>query len=172
MENQEKKPKIWLYPGSFDPFTLGHLSIVEQAYRQADQVVITILQHPLKRTLFTVEERLQMVRASVRHLPGVTVVADNCLLVDLYRKFQATAIVRGVRNFRDWEYERDYALANQNFLSSCQFVYLAAPATFTYVSSSLVRELLLYDKNIDNLLAPAVAPLLLQYWQNHRRQQS
>lgn len=161
---QETGRRIWLYPGSFDPFTLGHLSIVKQASLHADKLIIAILQHPLKKSVFTVEERKAIIEKSVADLPNVEVVADNCLLVDLYRRFAAAAIVRGVRNFRDWEYERDYALANQNFISDCQFVYLAAPANLTYVSSSLVRELLLYNKDISNLLAPNVAPIVTFMW--------
>lgn len=156
--------KVWLYPGSFDPFTLGHLSIVEQACRHSDKLIIAILQHPLKKSVFSVAERKAIIEASVQHLPNVEVVADNCLLVNLYKKLHATAIVRGVRNFRDWEYERDYALANQNFIPECQFVYLAAPANLTHVSSSLVRELLVYEENIANLLAPHVDKMVSKMW--------
>lgn len=164
--------KIWLYPGSFDPFTRGHLSIVEQACRHADKLIIAILQHPLKKTVFSVDERKDIIQASVQHLSNVEVIADNCLLVHLYQKFQATAIVRGVRNFRDWEYERDYALANQNFIPDCQFVYLAAPANLTHISSSLVRELLIYRENITNLLAPDVAPIVYKMWDAKRNNEA
>lgn len=156
--------KVWLYPGSFDPFTLGHLSIVEQASLHADKLIIAILQHPLKKSVFSVEERITIIKESVRHLKNVEVVADTCLLVNLYSRLHATAIVRGVRNFRDWEYERDYALANQHFIPDCQFVYLAAPANLTHVSSSLVRELLAYDENVSKLLAPNVGKLVTKMW--------
>lgn len=162
----EQKKRIWLYPGSFDPFTSGHLAIVKQAAKQVDELQIVILSNPKKQAFLPVELRRQLISASLMPYPElskVKVLSHQGLLIDIYESSGASAVVRGVRNFQDFEYERNYCLANQAFLPGCAFVYLVAPVTLNHVSSSLVRELLSYARSAATLMEPEAYKLLQEY---------
>lgn len=163
----EHSDKVWLYPGSFDPFTLGHLHIVEQAAAQVDELVIVILTNHDKGGLLPLDLRLRLIQAAVdgASLRNVKVRAYSGLLIDAYRDFQAAAVIRGIRNYRDFEYERDYSLANKEFLPDCNFIYFMAAPALTHVSSSLVRELLKFGRSPAELMPQSASLLLQTYWE-------
>ena len=106
--------KAAIFPGSFDPVTLGHLDIIERASRLFDRLIVVILENSEKHATFSMEERLTFLRSNTAHLSNVEVAADHGLTVDFARKQEAVAIVRGVRSVKDYEYELDIASVNQH----------------------------------------------------------
>ena len=132
--------RVALYAGSFDPLTNGHLDIVSRARRLADRVVVAILENDTKKPLFTVEERLAMIREIVGDDPAVPVRSFSGLLVDFAKQSGATLIVRGLRAVSDYEYELQMALMNRRLAPTIETVFLMAKEEYSYVSSRLVKE--------------------------------
>jgi len=132
--------RVALYAGSFDPLTNGHLDIISRARRLADRVVVAILENDTKKPLFTVEERLAMIREIVGDDPAVPVRSFSGLLVDFAKQSGATLIVRGLRAVSDYEYELQMALMNRRLAPSIETVFLMAKEEYSYVSSRLVKE--------------------------------
>jgi pantetheine-phosphate adenylyltransferase len=132
--------RVALYPGSFDPLTNGHLDILSRARRLADRVVVAILENDGKKPLFTVAERIEMLREILRDDPTTPVRSFSGLLVDFARESGATLIVRGLRAVSDYEYELQMALMNRRLAPSIDTVFLMANEEYSYVSSRLVKE--------------------------------
>ncbi len=132
--------RVALYPGSFDPPTNGHLDILARARRLADRVVIAILENDEKTPLFSMPERLAMVREIVGEDRGVEVRSFTGLLVDFARESGASLIVRGLRAVSDYEYELQMALMNRRLAPTIETVFLMAKEEYSYVSSRLVKE--------------------------------
>jgi len=132
--------RVALYAGSFDPLTNGHLDILSRARRLADRVVVAILENDAKKPLFTVEERLAMLREIVGDDPAVPVRSVSGLLVDFAKQSGATLIVRGLRAVSDYEYELQMALMNRRLAPGIETVFLMAKEEYSYVSSRLVKE--------------------------------
>ena len=132
--------RVALYPGSFDPPTNGHLDILARARRLADRVVIAILENDEKTPLFSVPERLAMIREIVGEDRGVEVRSFTGLLVDFARESGASLIVRGLRAVSDYEYELQMALMNRRLAPTIETVFLMAKEEYSYVSSRLVKE--------------------------------
>lgn len=133
--------KIAIYPGSFDPITNGHLDILERALRLFDKVIITIARNAAKTPLFTEAERLEMIREVVKEFKNVEVDSFEGLLVDYARKQNATAVVRGLRAISDFEYELQMALMNRKLNDSLVTVFLMPNEKYTYLNSTIVREI-------------------------------
>ncbi len=140
-----------LFPGSFDPFTIGHKDIVDRALALTDEIVIAIGVHPDKHGLFSVEERIEQIQRVYAHEPRVSVTSYEGLTTDFARQIGATALLRSVRSMKDFEYERDMADINHQ-LTGIETVLLLARPQYAAISSSLVRELLHYKKDISTLL--------------------
>ena len=134
-------PRIAVFPGSFDPPTNGHVDLVERAAGLFDRVIVAILRNTEKRTLFPVDDRLRMLREVFAGHATVDVDAFQGLLVDYARSRGAQAIVRGVRNAADLDYERQMALTNRHLNPAVDTVFLLPSAAFGHISSSLVREI-------------------------------
>ncbi|HEY7370010.1 MAG TPA: pantetheine-phosphate adenylyltransferase [Thermoanaerobaculia bacterium] len=132
--------RVAVYAGSFDPLTNGHLDILARARRLSDRVVVAILQNDEKTPLFTVEERIAMLRESLGEDSSTPVQAFSGLLVDFARQVGATAIVRGLRAVSDYEYELQMALMNRRLAPEVETVFLMAKEEYSYVSSRLVKE--------------------------------
>jgi pantetheine-phosphate adenylyltransferase len=132
--------RVAVYAGSFDPLTNGHLDILARARRLSDKVVVAILQNDEKTPLFTVEERIAMLRESLGEDSSTPVQAFSGLLVDFARQVGATAIVRGLRAVSDYEYELQMALMNRRLAPEVETVFLMAKEEYSYVSSRLVKE--------------------------------
>lgn len=147
-------------PGSYDPATNGHLDIIERAANQFDEVVVAVLINKTKQHLFSVEDRMAMLGEITRHLDGVRVDSWHGLLVDYCRANQITAIVKGLRAVSDFDYELQMAQMNHQ-LSEVDTVFLPSNPTYSFLSSSLVKEVATYGGDVAHLLPPAVHQRLL-----------
>ncbi len=139
-------------PGSFDPFTSGHLDIVKRSAEIFDEVVVLILKHPEKNPCFTVEERLEFIRQSTESLKNVRVDSHGGLLVEYAQKHDAKVIVKGLRAMSDYEYEFQMALVNKKLMPSAETFFMTTQAEFMYLSSSLVRQLVDLGREVTDLV--------------------
>lgn len=144
--------KIAIVPGSFDPMTLGHKNIVERALGLFDRVVVAIMINPEKTGRFSFAERKKIAELTVGQLPGVTVLTAGGYLADLARALGAVAIVKGVRNVEDFEYEQDMAEFNHNRNPDCETVYLPAYGEAVEISSTLVRRMIDEGEDLSEVL--------------------
>ena len=144
--------RVALYPGSFDPLTNGHLDILFRSRRLADRVIVAILQNDSKETLFSVEERLEMIREIVGADAGVSVRSFSGLLVDFAAQSGATLLVRGLRAISDYEYELQMALMNRRLAPAIETVFLMAKEEYSYVSSRLVKEVASLGADVSGLV--------------------
>lgn len=149
-----------IYAGSFDPITYGHTAIIERAARLYDKVTVGIGINPKKSGLFTVEEREEMIRASLTKLPNVEVDHFEGLLVDFCKKTGAGVIVRGLRLLTDFEYEFQLGLANRDISPGIETVFLLTEHEYVWVSSSLVKEIASNGGDIGRYVPPAVRDAL------------
>ena len=148
--------KTAIFPGSFDPFTLGHQAVVEQALRLFDKVVIAIGENVGKRSLLTAEARQRLISDLYQSNPNVECITYSTLTGDVARKVGASAIVRGVRNTIDFEYERTMALTNSRLFPEIETVILLTPPALADVSSSTVRELLAFGRDVQEMMPQGV----------------
>jgi pantetheine-phosphate adenylyltransferase len=148
--------RVALYPGSFDPPTNGHLDILARARRLADRVIVAILENDSKTPLFSVPERMSMIREIVGEAPEVSVRSFSGLLVDFARSSGATLIVRGLRAVSDYEYELQMALMNRRLSPEIETVFLMAKEEYSYVSSQLVKEVARLRGDVKGLLPESV----------------
>ena len=146
-----------VYPGSFDPVTLGHLDIIERTAQIMDRVVVGVLIKKKKTPLFSVEERVNMLKSVTAHLPNVEVKAFDGLTIDFARENGAKAIVRGLRAITDFEYELQLAQTNRVMAPEIDTLFLTTGLKYSYLSSSMVKEIAAYGGDISAFLAPEVA---------------
>ena len=154
--------RVALYPGSFDPLTNGHLDILSRARRLADRVVVAILENDSKTPLFSVAERMEMIREIVGDDPATPVRSFSGLLVDFARDMGATLIVRGLRAVSDYEYELQMALMNRRLTPSIETVFLMAKEEYSYVSSRLVKEVARLGGDVTGLVPEAIRLRLVE----------
>ena len=147
-------------PGSFDPVTNGHLDVITRAAVQFDEVVVTVLINKSKRGLFTVDERIDLLRESTAHLANVRVDSWHGLLVDYAKEQGLTAIVKGLRGANDFEYELPMALMNQKLTGVDTFFLPAAPA-YSFLSSSLVKEVATFGGVVEGMVPACVHTALI-----------
>lgn len=131
---------IAVYPGSFDPITNGHLDLIERGAKIFGRLIVAVLRNAGKNPLFTVEERVEMLRESTKHLSNVSVDSFDGLLVDYAAKVQAQVILRGLRAVSDFENEMQMALMNRKLDKNLEIVFMMPGVAYTYLSSRLVRE--------------------------------
>lgn len=148
--------KTAIFPGSFDPFTRGHEAVVEQATNLFDKVVIAIGDNVGKRSLLSLKDRLRLIRRLYENNPKVECVAYSTLTGELAREMGAQAIIRGVRNTIDFEYERTMAQTNSRLFPELTTLLLFTPAELANVSSSTVRELLSFGQDVSEFLPKGV----------------
>jgi pantetheine-phosphate adenylyltransferase len=153
--------RVALYPGSFDPLTNGHLDILARARRLADRVVVAILENDAKTPLFSISERLEMIREAVGNDPATLVQSFSGLLVDFAREVGATLIVRGLRAVSDYEYELQMALMNRRLTPAIETVFLMAKEEYSYVSSRLVKEVAGLGGDVSGLVPEPVRRRLI-----------
>ena len=149
-----------VYPGTFDPITNGHLDIISRGARLFDRVIVAILKNPEKEPLFSLGERMDILREVVGRLPNVRVEAFDGLLVDYARASGARAIVRGLRALSDFEYEYQMALMNRRLGPDIETVYMMPGEAYTYVSSRLVKEVARLGGDVSGLVPREVAERL------------
>ncbi len=150
-----------LIPGSFDPMTLGHLDIIKRAKAHYDKVSVAVLINESKKYLFSLEERTQIARLTLKDMPEVEVVCDTGLLVDLFDRVGADVIVKGVRNEKDRAYEEEMAAANLARNPKAKTVFMQAADDYEELSSTRVREMLKNGEPLEEVVASAAIPYLL-----------
>ncbi len=148
--------KVMVYPGSFDPITLGHLDIIKRASKMTDKLIVTVMDNPKKKTFFTVEERVDMIKKSITGLDNVIVDFSSGLMVDYMRKVGATAAIRGLRAVTDFEYEMQWATFNQMLDDEFEAVFLMANTEHSFLSSSIVREIGQLGGDIKKMVTPEI----------------
>jgi pantetheine-phosphate adenylyltransferase len=151
-----------IYPGSFDPITNGHLDLIGRGSRLFDDLVVAVLTNLDKEPLFTIEERVAMLRQVTAEFENVTVDRFSGLLVDYARRRKAQAIVRGIRAFSDYEYELQMTLMNRKLEPELETVFLMPAESYTYVSSRLVKEIFQHGGSVKGLVPPVVEEKLRQ----------
>ena len=162
MTANETCGRIGLYPGTFDPITLGHADIIRRGAKLVDRLIVGVTTNPAKDPMFTPEERLDMVRAEVGRL-GVTnveVEGFNALLVKWAQKKQATVLIRGLRAVADFEYEFQMAGMNQQLDPAIETVFLMADVSLQPIASRLVKEIALFGGDISRFVSPEVRDLI------------
>lgn len=145
-----------VYPGTFDPLTLGHLDLIERASHIFDQVIVAVVISSKKNTQFSAKDRMEMARISVKHLPNVRVDSFDGLLVNYVRSRKVHVLLRGLRAFSDFEYEFQMALTNRKMAPEIETVFLMPKESFSYISSSTVREIMERGGNIGPFVPPGV----------------
>lgn len=144
--------RIGIYPGSFDPVTLGHLDIIKRSAKMVDKLVIGVLNNSKKTPVFSVEERKKMLEKVTSDIPNVEVEAFQGLLVDFVKEQNATVIFRGLRAVSDFEYELQMAQLNRNLSPEVDTLFLATSVAYAYLSSSSVREVAKYHGDISSMV--------------------
>ena len=148
--------KVALFAGSFDPFTRGHEAVVEQALRLFDEVVVAVGENVSKKGLLAVEQRCRLINDLYADNPRVRVASYSTLTGDFAREVGATALVRGVRNSVDFEFERAIEATNRELFPDLTTVLLVTPAEYLHVSSSVVRELLAFGRSVESYLPEGI----------------
>lgn len=153
---QTKEMKRAIYPGSFDPLTYGHMDIIERASKMVDELNVAVLRNNAKNPLFSVEERVSMIKELTAHLPNVTVSTFEGLTADYARKIQATIIVRGLRAVTDFEYEIQIAQTNHVVNPQVDTIFLTTNLKYSYLSSTIVKEVASYGGDISKFVPEAI----------------
>lgn len=152
--------KTAVYPGTFDPITNGHIDVVERAAQMFDKVYLLIAVNSKKVNLFTEEERLEMAVASLKHLDNVEVAVYKGLVIDFADQVNALTIIRGIRAVSDFEYEFQIALMNRKLKPDVTTIFLMPHEKYTYLNSSIIRELSTYSQDVSEFVPPAVVQKL------------
>jgi pantetheine-phosphate adenylyltransferase len=152
-----------IYPGTFDPVTVGHLDIVRRACNMFDEIIIAVADSHAKKPMFSLDQRIEMARAAVAEFSQVSTVGFESLLVDLSDKLESNIIIRGLRAVSDFEYELQMGYANASLKKELETVYLMPSLEYAFVSSSIVRTIVSFDGQIDHLVAPSTLKLIEKY---------
>jgi pantetheine-phosphate adenylyltransferase len=150
------KTSVAIYPGSFDPVTNGHLDLIERGAKMFDHLIVAVLNNVEKQPLFTVPERVDMLREVTSRWEGVEVDVFQGLLVDYARKREAAVILRGIRAISDYEYELQMALMNRKLEPRLETVYMLPGESYSYLSAKLVREIAQLGGPLTDLVPPIV----------------
>ena len=151
-----------VFPGSFDPVTIGHMDLIKRALAIFDKLVIGVLANSAKNPFFTEEERVYMLKELTKDIPGTEVIQFNGLLVDFVKETKADAVIRGIRNSIDFEYELPLAQANYKLDYKADTIFLATLPEHSYISSSAVRELVRYKGDIKGFIPDVVYQFIVQ----------
>lgn len=146
-----------VYPGSFDPVTLGHTDIIQRSASMVDHLIIGVLNNNSKSPLFSVEERVNMLKGVTAHLSNVSVISFDGLLIDFVKQNQAQCVIRGLRAITDFEYELQLAQTNRVIAPEVDTIFLTTNLKYSYLSSSIVKEIAVYHGDISSFLDPYVA---------------
>jgi len=154
--------KVVIYPGTFDPITNGHISVISRALKIFDRLVIAILNNPQKLPLFSMEERVQMIREVLKDQPHVEVDSFNGLLVDYVIQKKTNVVIRGLRALSDFEYEFQMALMNRKLNREVQSIFLMTDYKWFYTSSTIIKEAASLGGDVSGLVPPIVCKKLKQ----------
>ncbi|HEX2861190.1 MAG TPA: pantetheine-phosphate adenylyltransferase [Lacunisphaera sp.] len=152
--------KHCIYPGTFDPITNGHLDVLQRAARLFERVTVAVALRSTKSPLFSVEQRVDLIRANISHLTHVEVVSFDGLLVDFARQQKADAIIRGLRALSDFEFEFNMALMNRHLEPSVEAIFVMPNEAYSYTSSTLVKQIAQLGGDVTNFVPANVAAAL------------
>jgi pantetheine-phosphate adenylyltransferase len=158
--------RIAIYPGTFDPITLGHIDLARRATHLFDRVIVAVAAASTKSPLFDLEERAELARIALADLPQIEVKPFSVLLVDFARTHQATSIIRGLRAVSDFEYEIQLAAVNRRLAPDIETVFLSPAEELGFISSSIVRELARLNGNVEGFVPAHVAKALTRIHDN------
>jgi pantetheine-phosphate adenylyltransferase len=154
--------RIAIYPGSFDPVTNGHLDIVERGLKLFDKVIVAIMHNPGKNSLFTIEERIEMLQNSLKKFSNIEIDTFDGLTVEYAKRRKAQGILRGLRALSDFEYEFQMALMNRKLNRDVQTIFLMTGFRWIYTSSSIIKEASKFGGNVNGMVPALVAKKLRQ----------
>lgn len=152
--------RLAIYPGSFDPITNGHLDVIQRAAGLFDELIVAVAQDNAKQSLFTLEERVELLIGATEHIPNLRVMPFQGLLVDFAKQQSALAIVRGLRAVSDFEFEFQLALMNRKLEPNLETMFLMPREELTYISSRLVKEIARLGGNVNQFVPPHVVAAL------------
>ena len=158
-----------IYPGSFDPVTLGHLDIIKRSASMVDELIVGVLNNKAKSPLFSVEERVTMLGEVTKELPNVKVIPFAGLLVDFARQTESKMIIRGLRAITDFEYELQMSQMNRKLEENVETVFLTTNLEYSYLSSSMVKEVAAFGGDISQLVPALVADKVIEKMKEKRR---
>ncbi len=150
--------RIGIYPGSFDPVTFGHLDIILRSSKMFDLLIIAVLNNSVKKPLFSADERVDLIRQVIKNMRNISVESFDGLLIDFATKKNASTIVRGLRAVSDFEYELQIAQTNHKMNPEIDTVFLTTSLDYSYLSSSIVREIASYNGDISNFVPREIIP--------------
>jgi pantetheine-phosphate adenylyltransferase len=156
MNQKPSRERIAVYPGSFDPVTLGHLDIIQRAAKQFDRLIVAVLNNPNKRPLFTVEERMELLRQVTAGMTNIEIDRFHDLLVNFMRTKRANVIIRGIRSVTDFEYELQLASTNRLLDSEVETIFMMTNPKYSYLSSSIVKEIAQFHGPVGELVPEEV----------------
>lgn len=159
---------IAVYPGSFDPITLGHLDIIERGSRLFSEVIVAVLANPSKMPLFSVAQRVQQIQRATTHLANVRVDSFDGLTVAYAQQCHAQIILRGLRVLSDFEYELQMAHTNRSLSPQIETVFLTTTTEYSFLSSSLVKEIARFGGHVDHLVPPSLVAEIHHAFHTHR----
>lgn len=158
--------KIAVYPGSFDPVTLGHLDIIRRASKLVDKLIVGVLNNNLKTPLFSADERVNMLREVTSDIENVEIQSFSGLLVDFAKNNNANMVVRGLRAITDFEYEIQMAQTNRILECNVDTVFLTTNIEYSYLSSSTVKEVAMFGGDVSKFLPPSVVPKVIEKYKD------
>ena len=160
-----------IYPGTFDPVTNGHIDIIERAADLFDEVIVTVAKNPMKNELFSVEERVAMLKESLNRFPSVSVDSFGGLIVEHAKAVGAVGIIRGLRAVSDFEFEFQMALMNRRLSNGLKTIFLMPHEKYTYLNSTIIRNVSQFDGDISELVPPVVLQKLKEKRQHLKNEQ-
>lgn len=157
-----------IYPGSFDPITLGHLNIIRRASKIFDRVVVCVMVNSSKSPMFSLEERMELIERVVKRLSNVEVDSSNSLLADYAKQYEGAVLVKGLRAVSDFESEVQMALINKKMNKDLDTVFLTASEKYTYISSSVVKEMARYGTDLREFVPKEILSDVVERSKNRR----
>ena len=157
-------PRIAVYPGTFDPLTMGHIDLVERASPLFEKIIVGVAQSSGKSPAFELDERIDLARAALANLPNIEVHGFNSLLAHFVRRFDAAVLIRGLRAVSDFEYEFQLASMNRHLIPEVETLFLTPSEEYSFISSSLVREIARLGGDVANFVHPVVLQALKRKW--------
>lgn len=154
--------KAAIYPGSFDPITLGHLDVIERSAKLVDHLIVGVLKNNTKSPLFSVDERVNMLKEATKHLNNVEIVSFSGLLVDFAKSREINVIIRGLRAITDFEYELQMSQTNRIVNPSVDTIFLTTSLKYAYLSSSTVKEVAMYGGDISKFVPDFVVNMVYE----------
>ena len=156
-----------IYPGSFDPVTLGHLDIIRRAAGIADKLIVGILVNNSKKPMFTMDERLMMLRERVKDIQNVEVKTFEGMTIDFARENGAKVIIRGLRVISDYESEMQIAQVNRSIDPSIETIFMSTSLEYSFLSSTIAKEVAYYDAGVEKLVPPVVVKMFKEKYHNN-----